>query len=439
MYKLILLLLIFFTLGFVACKESDLIPEEDSKTLVELLKIELKGLPENPLDWKDEDLVFLDEYKDYPMIGLGEATHGTSGFFQAKFRVYRYLVENHGFKNFIFEADFSESIFIDQAIQESRTSDIAELMKTKMHFWIWKNSEVLQLLEWMSEYNIGKSDDEKLHYLGNDVQYNTYQNFFINSYFLDTEIGFSGVAASRLSEVQEAFNKEEEKFDPDLYDSHYQYIEDLQDSMLLYKDYLVAKKSLKEYELHYKLLENILQSMENGLYRNTDLGHYVRDEYMASNSIWLKEHFGDVKSVLWAHNGHMSKSLGRQGAYIDMSLSGDYVNLAFVFAEGEFYAREFIEMGGFTGFLVQKVNSPPKLNSINHLFYQTEENAFVVKTKNLLQYPLWNMVYESGIDMLNIGAVFDESQANLFYTPIRKGEFDLMIYLKESIKSDSLQ
>ena len=34
------------------------------------------------------------------IVGLGEATHGTKEFFQLKHRIFKYLVENHGFKIF---------------------------------------------------------------------------------------------------------------------------------------------------------------------------------------------------------------------------------------------------------------------------------------------------------------------------------------------------
>ena len=41
----------------------------------------------------------------------------------------QYLVENHGFKIFAIEADFGESIFINQAVLNSDKSQIESLMK----------------------------------------------------------------------------------------------------------------------------------------------------------------------------------------------------------------------------------------------------------------------------------------------------------------------
>ncbi len=117
---------------------------------------------------------FIDPFADKPFIALGEATHGTADFFIAKHRIFKYLVENHNFRVFAFEADFGESLFLNDAIQEGRVDDLRDLMKDKMRFWTWKTEEVLDLLEWMCTYNMDKPDEEKLQYIGIDCQYNSY-------------------------------------------------------------------------------------------------------------------------------------------------------------------------------------------------------------------------------------------------------------------------
>lgn len=58
------------------------------------------------------ELKVLDELADARILGLGEATHGTKEFFQMKHRVFKYMVENHGYKIFGFEADMGECIIL---------------------------------------------------------------------------------------------------------------------------------------------------------------------------------------------------------------------------------------------------------------------------------------------------------------------------------------
>jgi erythromycin esterase len=96
----------------------------------------------------NSDLAPLDDLKQARIVGLGEATHGTREFFEMKHRIFKYLVEMHGFKAFAFECDYGESVFFDRYINGG-PGDIDELMKTKMHFWTWRTVEVRALLEWI--------------------------------------------------------------------------------------------------------------------------------------------------------------------------------------------------------------------------------------------------------------------------------------------------
>ena len=170
---------LFMVLSFVFHLSCSNDPEEppvlddsptDTSLLVNALEDELNPLTNNPLAWNENELNFLDPLADKSIIALGEATHGTAEFFNAKFSMFKYLVEKHDFKILAIEADFGESLLINDAIQRGATEEIEDLMRTKMIFWTWRTEEVKNLLEWMSEYNKDKSDDEKLQYLGFDCQ-----------------------------------------------------------------------------------------------------------------------------------------------------------------------------------------------------------------------------------------------------------------------------
>src|SRR5688500_202128 len=151
MKNVIFILIVALGISLFACKDDD--PEIDPVTasLIETLDHELMPLSSDPAQWTDEQLVFLDDVSDRAIVGLGEATHGSSEFFKAKHRMLKYLVENHGFRIFAIEADFGESIFLNQAVLSSDKSQIESLMKNKMHFWTWRTDEVRDLLYWMCD------------------------------------------------------------------------------------------------------------------------------------------------------------------------------------------------------------------------------------------------------------------------------------------------
>ncbi len=184
MYYKIVILGLFLSLLVSSCtdKAEELQLNPEAEALVNILKDEMQVLSVNSLSWTDEDLRWLDPMAGKSVIALGEATHGTAEFFNAKHRIFKYLVENHGYKVFAFEADFGESIFINEAVQEGSTDQIDALMKSKMHFWTWKTEEVKDLLEWMCEYNKGLPESERVQYMGVDCQFNTHHPDMIMEY-----------------------------------------------------------------------------------------------------------------------------------------------------------------------------------------------------------------------------------------------------------------
>jgi len=130
MKNLILLALSTLLIIFVSCKKNEI--SDPVESLNSILEIELNPLAANPLEWTDDELRFLDKFSSKKIVGLGEATHGTAEFFDAKHRIFRYLVENHGYKVFAFEADFGESVFLNAAIQNGNCDQIKEIMTSKM-------------------------------------------------------------------------------------------------------------------------------------------------------------------------------------------------------------------------------------------------------------------------------------------------------------------
>jgi erythromycin esterase len=53
----------------------------------------------------NDDLKQLNPYfKDVKVIGMGESTHGTHEFSTMRFRMFKFLVENHGFNTFFFRS-----------------------------------------------------------------------------------------------------------------------------------------------------------------------------------------------------------------------------------------------------------------------------------------------------------------------------------------------
>src|SRR5688572_24893569 len=194
MKKLHLALLAALAFCASACKDDEEPVDPVTASLVETLNEHLVPLSTEPTLWTNEELRFLDAVSDHSIVGLGEATHGSAEFFKAKHRILKYLVENHGFKIFAIEADFGESILINEAVQNSDKNRIESLMKEKMHFWTWRTNEVRDLLYWMCDYNVGKTEGEKVQYWGVDCQFNTYHPDMVKKHIQDASVSFTSFA-----------------------------------------------------------------------------------------------------------------------------------------------------------------------------------------------------------------------------------------------------
>ena len=429
----LLIIVIIFT---SSCNQDDDGIKMDAETasLVTLLDQEMTPLDTDPLSWKDEELTFLDPIAEKPMVGLGEATHGTSEFFKAKHRIFRYLVEKHDFKVFAFEADFGESLLINEAVLAGNTGEIENVMLTNMHFWIWATEEVKDLLQWMAEYNRGKSDDEKIHYVGVDCQYNTFHPDMVKDYLQKVGYPFLSSAQEIMSEAKEASENDFESYTMESFDSYLEEVNDLVDSMEKYRNDFVASSSEKEYELHKRILEVVAQVSQVKFVKNKN----YRDQYMAENSIWYADYFEDQKIALWAHNAHIANdpyyNFGKsQGKHLKDSLGDAYAAIGFLFSQGDFKAVKWKE-GGLE---VHTISAHPEENSVNGIFWHSTEPVFYVSIADLNNHSEWNETFDSGIRYLSIGAAFNDRPKN-FYRHFNSTLFDHLIYIDHTTASDLL-
>ena len=106
--------------------------------------------------------------KNIELVLVGEATHGTKEFAEIKHRLFRYLVEELGFRYFFIEADFAAGLTVDQYIC-GEGGDPVEVLKGLRFFHI-VNKEGLALIKWMKVYNQTKIPANKIRFFGIDCQ-----------------------------------------------------------------------------------------------------------------------------------------------------------------------------------------------------------------------------------------------------------------------------
>lgn len=421
----------FITIFFISCeKESNNNSYgkngTNTEALIQALNQELNPLSQDPLVWSDYELQFLDAIADKPIIGLGEATHGTSEFFKAKHRIFKYLVEKHNYKIFEFEADFGESMLINEAIQKSDSSQIENLIKATMLLWPWKTEEVKNMLIWMCKYNVGKSENEKLQFVGIDCQSNNYNPGLLEDYFTLTNATFISYAKSILNTPESTGNSTK----------HTDYLislDNLLDTMVLYKPQLIAASSEKKYLLYERVLKVIRQVSMVTYFVSTNDNSY-RDKYMAENAVWMLDFFDNKKIVIWAHNGHILNGylygVKNMGNYLTQNLSTNYVPIGFLFSKGYFNAYSYL----YNGVTKHEINSDPKENLIHYIMCRSKASVFSVNIADLQKYSEWNNTFFRGIQYFHIGGSYNFNLED-YYMPYSPNLFNYLIYFDNTTAS----
>lgn len=427
-----LLLVSFFA---ISCNDDEA-NDPTQQTLVKNLNSELVPLTASPNDWNDDQLRFLDPLSDASVIGLGEASHGTAEFFQAKHRIFRYLAENHGFKIFAIEADFGESIFLNQAILASDKVLVENLMRQKMIFWTWQTIEVRDFLFWMCDYNKGKPESEKLQYWGVDCQFNTHHPDLLMNNLENINLPFRPLLTTVVAEAKSEAISRFKEYSKSSFEAFIQRVQSLKDSLAFYKKEIVDTKSESFYDVTFQLVEMIRQSSEVMYYPNP---LEYREPYMAKNIRWLYDHFNSQKVVVWAHNFHVSNDpfFRSMGYYLKSEFPDNYDIVGFLFSKGTFTAVSQKDFQ-FGPIVKHTLESEPISGSVNDIMNTIGLPAFHVKISDLNNHIDWRLAFQRGIEYFQVGAAYNNKPSD-YYRALLSIYFDRIIYIDRSTASNQLK
>lgn len=100
------------------------------------------------------------------MVGLGESSHTTDSLFVLKHRVARFLVERMGFRTVAWEETWGSGALIDRYVtgRGGDPRDIAAQASYNL-----QHLALLDLIEWMRDFNRGRPAGDQVRFLGADV------------------------------------------------------------------------------------------------------------------------------------------------------------------------------------------------------------------------------------------------------------------------------
>lgn len=135
-------------------------------SLPELIAEAAEPLPE--LDDPDFGRLF-DRWADRRVVLLGEASHGTAEFYRARAAITRHLIEHHGFTIVAVEADWPDAATIDRYVRHRDGPSPGEPPFQRFPTWMWRNTEVASLIEWMRDRNERVDPERRAGFYGLDI------------------------------------------------------------------------------------------------------------------------------------------------------------------------------------------------------------------------------------------------------------------------------
>ena len=312
---------------------------------------------------------------DARIVSLGEATHGTSEFFEMKHRMFEFLVREMGFTVFAIEAEWAEAARVNEYVQTGR-GDSHRLL-SGLYFWTWRTPEVLGLIEWMRAYNANPANTRKLSFVGVDAQFPTLA--------MDTTIAFLGRVDPALATSARENYTCLRPYSNDMTGTTRQRYREVPDSVRLpcfakvrqvhldieaNRARIVAATSPADYEFGLRAARLVVQ----GEAVRAERWYDARDLYMAENAAWWLEQSGPgARMVIWAHNYHVSTQQPWMGQYLRTQFGPDMRVFGFTFYQGSFTAVN-LDGGPFGTYTV----GPPSTNSYEHLFHGAGLARFIL-------------------------------------------------------------
>jgi len=377
--------------------------------------------PHSPLD----DLAPLKELlKDKTVIALGEATHGSSEVFKMKHKLIRFLVEELGFHVFAIEGSMEDAYDINLFINTGEGSP--EQLLGKLGFWTWKTQEIVDLLNWMFQYNL-KHPQQKIQFYGFD---------FLSPFQLNKNMHqLSGKTAELdallnvLFTTQRSWAKYYRKqiyvLPQSLIDSSYNASKEIYNYMDTTRNQRILK--MNGYERIKKTCDLLNQYNTFNSSFKPESGY--RDSCMAENIRWILNQSDSSKIILWAHNGHVKRAERTMGQFLDNWYNNKMVVFGFSLYEGTYTAINRQTNALDTNNILALPDSSCYEYYFNEILHDAAPERYIIDLKGLCSDSSIKHWLDRASKFREIGSMSRKEQ---FFKSTVEKEYDMIICMRKS-------
>ncbi|SDN91808.1 erythromycin esterase family protein [Bacillus sp. OK048] len=373
----------------------------------------------------------IDIPNDVNVIGLGEATHGNVELQELKKDVFEGLNKKENVHVFVLEADFGGGQQINRFILGGNGT--AEEAVNALDYSIYKTKQMIDLIQWMHDYNATSSEDEKIYFYGNDMQRYDYSKKGLLDYFevvnMDAEQKYAAQLEHASNNTMRSLSTSQLKEIDNALDT---IVLDLQSNKMVY----IEQSSPEAFAFALQYAQ--LMKQRTALFLNDGDYSQLRDQYLADNLQWISE-FEATRGhdiVLFSgHNGHVEKTSASlagyksMGSYLDELYGSKYFAIGTDLMKSKFQALN-------RGSDKRKNYKIKNHNGLVDAFSEVEPNIFYVDFEKARESKELLDIIQSEQKMVNVGDDFRSWQKllKMFYTieMIPNKAYDGIIIFKEA-------
>ena len=370
---------------------------------------------------------------------IGEASHGTSEFYQMRAHITKKLITEKNFNIVAAEADWPDAARIDHYVRHRETKPSEWTAFARFPTWMWRNREVREFIDWLHQHNSALPYNKRTGFYGLDLYslYNSARS--VINYLEEVDTDLARVARNRYGCLS-PWEADPAAYGHAAITGDYRNCE--RDVVLM-----LAELQQKRAEYAYHDGERFLDASQNAqLVANAE--RYYRLMYYGSRASWnlrdshmfetlqnvMNFHGEDAKAVVWAHNSHIGDASATEmsargehniGQLCRKKFGNEAYNIGFGTDHGTVAAAS-----NWEGPMQIKNVRPSHPQSYEHLFHLTNKPGLFLplqdKQKNDLRKQLSNPKLERAI-----GVIYrpDTELASHYFEAVLPNQFDEYIWI----------
>jgi erythromycin esterase-like protein len=340
----------------------------------------------------------LDLIGDARLVLIGEATHGTEEFYRIRANLTQALIRSKQFNIVAVEADWPDAYRVNRWVRHvSHESGPAAALDDFIRFprWMWRNTVVVDFIEWLRQYNAKRMARDRAGFYGLDL-YSLHRSMHAVLGYLSKVDPPGAARARRRYACFEQFGDDAAQaygyaatlgLSRSCEDDVVAQLMELRNAAAVYasRDGRVAEDDYFFAEQNARLVTNAeryYRAMFGGHVESWNLRDTHMMETLDALLAWTTKQAGYARAVVWAHNSHLGDARATQmGDWGELNLGqlarerhGDRTFLVgFTTHTGTVTAaREWDEPA-------ERRRVTPSLNgSYEHLFHETGFERFVL-------------------------------------------------------------